>query len=178
MPNMKIPLFHCNLAPVVAELLALRSVVSNHPMDIYWEGDGMYFWDNFGNARYWQMQKASPTQIVECSVEFDYEKDLLDLTDLEQERVLKRASERVKYIKYGKIGAKIDYFCLCEGLKIVRCFGVYEKTPQTGLFKGKRVHLSNKVKVIYCLKARHDELLKEAFIRKDEVSWVKRYLNA
>lgn len=52
MPNMKIPLFHCNLAPVVAKLLALRSVVSNHPMDIYWEGDGMYFWDNFGNARY------------------------------------------------------------------------------------------------------------------------------
>lgn len=30
----------------------------------------------FGNARYWQMQKSGPTQIVECSVEFDYEKDL------------------------------------------------------------------------------------------------------
>lgn len=66
MPNMKIPLFHCNLTPIVAELLALRSVVSNHPMDIYWEGDGMYFWDNFGNARYWKMQK--PVQLRSSNV--------------------------------------------------------------------------------------------------------------
>lgn len=160
MPNMKIPLFHCNLAPVVAELLALRSVVSNHPMDIYWEGDGMYFWDDFGNARYWQMQKAGPTQIVECSVEFDYEKDL------EQERVLAFSSYLAGLSETTPVGMKIDYLCQKAKLKVVRGFGRYDKTPQTTAFHDKYGNLSNRIKVIYCIKPGHNELLQSARIAK------------
>lgn len=177
MPNMKIPLFHCNLTPIVAELLALRSVVSNHPMDIYWEGDGMYFWDNFGNTRYWQMQKAGPTQIVECSVEFDYEKDLLDLTDLEQERVLAFSSYLVGFSETTPVGIKIDYLCQKAKLKVVRGFGRYDKTPQTTAFHDKYGNLSNRIKVIYCIKPGYNELLQSARIAREEDLWSSQYVS-
>ena len=138
--------------------------ISSHPSDDIWGGRGMYFWDNLGNAKYWSRQKPGSTKIIKCMVSYNSE-DLLDLTDYEVEsyfaKVLREINENKKLKKDFRnkpIGVKIDFLCKVMDFEIVRFFGEYKHTPQTDLINDteRPNKLTNKVKVIYCIKEKKD----------------------
>ena len=155
MGDTQIPLYHCNHESVTSQLMTGKLVISQHPNDDSWGGRGMYFWDNLGNARYWSKQKCGETKIVRCVVNFNFDDDILDLTDYYIEsKFAKLLSLTGDFIKDKPIGKKIDYLCKNIGYKIVRFFGEYEQTPQTDLINDTNIpnKLTNKVKIIYCVK--------------------------
>lgn len=152
----KIPLYHCNCESVTSELANGQLVFSTHPDDDLWGGRGMYFWDNVGNANYWRKKKKTRTKIIRCVASFNSEENLLDLTDNDVEINFDRLlSLTDKSFNDKPIGKKIDFLCDYMGFKIVRFFGEYNRTPQTGLIDDTNSpnRLTNKVKVIYCIKS-------------------------
>lgn len=152
----KIPLYHCNCESVASKLAKGQLVFSTHPDDDLWGGRGMYFWDNVGNANYWSKNKPNRTKIIRCVASFNSEDNLLDLTDNDVEfKFDKLLSLTDKHIIDKPIGKKIDYLCKSLDFKIVRFFGEYNSTPQTSLINDSNNpnKLTNKVKVIYCIKS-------------------------
>ena len=84
--------------------------------DTYWMGEGMYFWDNVGNSKYWKSVKlkqdgSKEYLTVQANIFIDEDK-LLDLTDEEQVELIERYWEL--YCKLDKcdknppLGIKID----------------------------------------------------------------------
>jgi hypothetical protein len=67
-----IKVYHCNLSEKCNEFISENKLLeSNHPYDSLWLGKGMYFWDNFGNAKYWKNEKLKKDKtknfkIVSC----------------------------------------------------------------------------------------------------------------
>lgn len=164
MEDTQIPLYHCNYESVTSELMKGKLVISQHPNDDIWGGSGMYFWDNLGNANYWSTRKHGVTKIVRCIVSFNFDDDILDLTDYDVEsRFAKLINLTDGVIKNKPIGKKIDYICDMINSKIVRFFGEYEQTPQTDLINDTNVpnKLTNKVKVIYCIKNNDDLIMSD-----------------
>ena len=50
-----IKVYHCNSEEKCNDFIIRKKLLeSNHPYDSFWLGKGMYFWDNLGNAKYWQ----------------------------------------------------------------------------------------------------------------------------
>lgn len=164
MGDTKIPLYHCNYESTTSKLMDGQLIISRHQSDDIWGGRGMYFWDNMGNAKYWSTQKPGSTKIIKCVVSFDLEKDLMDLTDYEVEsKFATLISMTGKHIRNKPIGKKIDYLCDRLGFKIVRFFGEYNHTPQTDLINdtNKPNNLTNKVKVIYCIKKKANLIMSD-----------------
>ena len=154
----KIPLYHCNCESVTSKLANGELVNSNHSDDELWGGRGMYFWDNVGNANYWRKQKSNRTKIIRCVASFNSEEDLMDLTDYDVELNFEKLLNLTdRYYGDKPIGKKIDFLCNLLDYKIVRFFGEYNRTPQTSLINDTNCpnRITNKVKVIYCIK--HNE---------------------
>ncbi len=57
------------------------------------------------------------------------------------------------------MGEKVDYLCEVLGCKLVRFSTYYPNTPQTELLKRSKV--TNKYKVIYCIKPTHYDIIKK-----------------
>lgn len=66
-----------------------------------WAGDGLYFWDNFGNAKYWLDTNKSGEKrcIVKSCLEID-ENYILDLTDYE---MVKQFKYWIKLLQMAKV---------------------------------------------------------------------------
>ena len=55
-----IKLYHCNEEKKINCFIEEDELIfSEHVQDDNWAGQGMYFWDNVGNALYWKKQKMS-----------------------------------------------------------------------------------------------------------------------
>ncbi|MGT2648067.1 hypothetical protein ACVRWF_05625 [Streptococcus uberis] len=168
MANTIIPLFHCNDTNVTSELLQKKLTISTHSADKEWGGYGMYFWDNKGNANFWATKKSGDAVIVKSYIAFDSDKDLLDLTDHDVELVMENILQKIedKLPLDALIGDKIDTVCEMLKVKIVKFFGKYEHMPQNKLIN-EDTKLTNKVKIIYCIKEGNDSLLTECTIVKE-----------
>lgn len=164
----KVECFHCNDKKKINSFMKNKElIISNHVMDEKWAGKGMYLWDNKGNAKYWYDQKKrhvdeSEIGIISMFLEYSSE-TLLDLTDLEQEKKCKKildffSKNNVEVSSKDPLGIKIDFICERLGYKTVKIMGYYEKTPTTGFLKKSKV--SNKNKVIYCVKDGNSDILK------------------
>ena len=160
-----VSLYHCNFEEQVNSFQKTRNlIISSHEEDDKWGGEGMYFWDNLGNAKYWEKEKNKKNpdlavSICRCQIKFDVDKDILDLTNLEAEQkfeyIIKfKSNAEKKNFADAPIGEKIDFFCDFLSVKVVKFFGKYPKTPKTTAFNSddKFQKLTNKIKVIYCLK--------------------------
>lgn len=83
----EVVLYHCNDIEKCENFIknANGLIYSSHAKDDIWLGNGMYFWDNKANARWWQRKKENNNSNKEyCIVESRIKLDkLLDLTDLE-----------------------------------------------------------------------------------------------
>lgn len=170
----KTTLYHVNtIAKVDYVLKEEKLLISEHKSDNKYAGYGMYFWDNRGNADYWLGEKLSyedKENLCLLVVSVEYENgNLLDLMDSLQEkeyaRILDSLNKSGKF-KGSTLGEKVDFLCEQLGFKIVRFGSYYPKTPQTALLKRSRV--TNRTKVIYCIKNPHYDIIKEK--QKEEFS--------
>lgn len=81
----RVVLYHSNVEEKCQKFIldAEYLIVSNNSKDNEWLGTGMYFWDNFGNASWWNKKQSSKNaavsyKIVKANVNLE---KLLDLTD-------------------------------------------------------------------------------------------------
>lgn len=175
-----ISLYHCNFENQINKLTEYSKLkISTHSKDNEWGGSGMYFWDNLGNAKYWKKEKQKRQfnhnlKIIMCHIEFDIDEDLLDLTDFFVEKKMEEllyGLENTKEIIKAPVGEKIDFLCKKLDVKVVKFFGDYSRTPKT-IFTDTdsyNTRITNKVKVIYCVKEGNESLIIDSDIIDKEV---------
>lgn len=142
----KVILYHSNEKEKCALFLkGEQLILSKNSKDDRWLGNGMYFWDNMGNACWWrknQLKKnsASEYMIVAANVKLD---EMLDLTDPEvyvsMERLWKQLCKKIKRNSDIPLGSKLNFLFVdkgfCNMYALVKVYGKYNKTPDNGLFK-------------------------------------------
>ena len=64
------------------------------------------------------------------------------------------------------LGQKIDFLCSKFGYKVIKLFGDYPSTPQTDFLNSRNV--TNRIKVIYCIKRGCSDILKSRRLKDDE----------
>lgn len=142
-----------------------KLILSEHKSDNKYAGDGMYFWDNRGNADFWFNQKLKYFNkrdlcLLVVSTEYDTE-HLLDLTDQSQIKDYLIILDRIYgygFFNGAELGEKVDYLCKVLECKLVRFISFYPKTYKSRLLKGSFV--DNKSKVIYCIKPQNYDIIK------------------
>ncbi|HIW89801.1 MAG TPA: hypothetical protein H9869_08035 [Candidatus Ligilactobacillus excrementipullorum] len=130
----------------------------------FWAGNGMYFWDNKGNAAYWKRTRENRKKLTSATLMADLlidDDSLLDLTDQEVlntvNRLWPRVAERFNLNNgYYSIGKKIN--CICEmipEIKVVKICGYYPRKKEHSFLEKekKRPHVTLKSKIIFCVKA-------------------------
>ena len=132
--------------------------------DGFWAGDGMYFWDNPGNAQYWlrHTKKEHPV-ILEAKVIYNIN-DILDLTDKEVlasfYNLWPMVAQKFNVNPNVSLGKKINTITRAfDGkIKLVKELGLYPalkedkflNLPSTN--KMERPHVTSTVRTIYCVK--------------------------
>lgn len=164
-----IKLFHCNDRERVVKFVNDYNylILSKHKDDENWLGDGMYFWDNYGNSIYWKKEKVkhnvpeSELNIASCSLECNFSEYLCDLTDFEVEKKLQdliEIAEKQDLLGKNKpLGDKIDFLLHDLNSKVVKGFSYYRCSPQSGLLKKSKV--TNKTKAIFCVKENNADII-------------------
>ena len=143
----KIILFHSNEGSLCDDFLSckLPLIYSQNSKDDIWLCQGMYFWDNRGNANWWnnKQSKKCPSKtykILKVNACID---DLLDLTDYEVymklEKIWKKYCKCTRSDPNVPLGNKLNTMYLAfsdwkETYKIIKVFGKYKFTHNDGIF--------------------------------------------
>lgn len=173
--QLTIKCFHCNEKGKIEQFMVNKKpIVSTHKADNYWAGNGMYLWDNMGNANYWykeRQKKNNKENTSICKIIVSYEEDLmLDLTDPDEIKKYKKminlmSSKKINLTIDDPIGIKIDFICDKFNKKIAKISGDYPHAGDKEFFGDVRVNNSNKI--IYCIKKGYFDIIKD--IEKMEV---------
>lgn len=139
-------LYHCNDEKRCLQFLDSDTYMILSNEDGRWLGQGMYFWDNLGNAKYWKNEKRRKKSgenylIVKARVSLE---NVLDLTDTE-------VCERVNsvWLKYKntlgvdsepELGKKLNIlyrsiFGFGDCYKVIKVLGRYRNTPSNAFIK-------------------------------------------
>lgn len=141
-------------------------IISNNSKDDIWLGTGMYFWDNQGNAKWWnkKQKNRNPNEkymIVAANAVIDR---VLDLTDYEvynqMEQIWKALCKRAKLDPEKPLGNKLNYMFrvldLDQQYDVIKVYGKYNGTPNDGFFsfdvKSMKSEPTIAVKCIYSVK--------------------------
>lgn len=128
----------------------------------YWAGNGMYFWDNEGNANYWKKNRKKnrnlDSDILVADLLLD-EDSVLDLTNEEVLNVWNDLWPKVAK-KYNTSidcspGKKINLICRTLGtVKVVKVCGFYPQKNEHSFFEGniEKPHMTSRTKTIFCIK--------------------------
>ena len=141
-------LFHSNEEKRCNEFLdgKVSLILSGNSKDDKWLGTGMYFWDNKGNANWWnrrQKIRHPSKQYKVVRVNADTGR-VLDLTDFEVYKKTKDIWENLcKIIKQDPdvpLGNKLNtlfsiYSDWNEAYNVLKVYGKYKGTPANGIFK-------------------------------------------
>lgn len=140
-------LYHCNDKTRCQKFLDNKKFMIESKEDGIWLGNGMYFWDNLSNAKFWyrkKQQKHDELLIVQSNVYTDF---LLDLTDLDVCNKMEQLWNKVykeNEIKIPKdkitLGVKLnylyDYYDMFKDVyQVIKVIGKYKKTPQNSFYK-------------------------------------------
>lgn len=145
-----------------------------------WAGNGVYFWDNIGNAHYWTKSRRYKNITISKAMMRTYEKFILDLTEPESAsnflRLVKIVQEQIKrnidLTSKAEKGAVINFVCtflqkmqknslnikkIPQPFKVVKVVGYYPSAPEHVLFavsddKNLGPHVTLKTKVIYAVR--------------------------
>lgn len=120
-------------------------ILSENLKDDNWLGKGMYFWDNMGNAKWWnkkQCRRNPDISYTIVAVNVDLEK-LLDLTDFQVyenlEKIWQDVCKKIKMSPDVPLGNKLNFlFDTQDFLKeyaIIKVNGKYNGTPNKGFFE-------------------------------------------
>ncbi len=161
-------LYHCNDKTRCQKFLDNKKFMIESKEDGIWLGNGMYFWDNLSNAKFWyrkKQQKHDELLIVQSNVYTDF---LLDLTDLDVCNKMEQLWNKVykeNEIKIPKdkitLGAKLnylyDYYDMFKDVyQVIKVIGKYKKTPQNSFYKydldSRRAEPTTAIKCIYNVK--------------------------
>lgn len=161
-------LYHCNDKTRCQKFLDNKKFMIESKEDGIWLGNGMYFWDNLSNAKFWyrkKQQKHDELLIVQSSVYTDF---LLDLTDLDVCNKMEQLWNKVykeNEIKIPKdkitLGVKLnylyDYYDMFKDVyQVIKVIGKYKKTPQNSFYKydldSRRAEPTTAIKCIYNVK--------------------------
>ncbi|WP_057828741.1 hypothetical protein [Liquorilactobacillus cacaonum] len=128
--------------------------------DGYWAGNGMYFWDNTGNADYWVRQrkhKGLSSKVMGTSLLID-EDSILDLTNENVlnsfERLWPMVAEKLGVDQECSPGKKVNSICeVFEKIKIVKLCGYYPKKKEHPFFDNSSTpQMTIKARIIFCVK--------------------------
>lgn len=151
--------YHANDRDRCLEFVNYQTVITSD--DTYWLGRGMYFWDNFGNAKYWLSEKRRKHpeviawSIVQANIDID---KLLDLTDDDVLDTLNKLwyeycakSRRSQDMPLGKkIDLLFGYFTfLSSNYCTIRGHGKYDRV-QNGFLVG--TYVVSNIKTIYSIR--------------------------
>lgn len=161
-------LYHCNDKTRCQKFLDNKKFMIESKEDGIWLGNGMYFWDNLSNAKFWyrkKQQKHDELLIVQSNVYTDF---LLDLTDLDVCNKMEQLWNKIykeNEIKIPKdkitLGAKLnylyDYYDMFKDVyQVIKVIGKYKKTPQNSFYKydldSRRAEPTTAIKCIYNVK--------------------------
>ena len=161
-------LYHCNNKTRCQKFLDNKKFMIESKEDGIWLGNGMYFWDNLSNAKFWyrkKQQKHDELLIVQSNVYTDF---LLDLTDLDVCNKMEQLWNKVykeNEIKIPKdkitLGVKLnylyDYYDMFKDVyQVIKVIGKYKKTPQNSFYKydldSRRAEPTTAIKCIYNVK--------------------------
>ena len=161
-------LYHCNDKTRCQKFLDNKKFMIESKEDGIWLGNGMYFWDNLSNAKFWyrkKQQKHYELLIVQSNVYTDF---LLDLTDLDVCNKMEQLWNKVykeNEIKIPKdkitLGVKLnylyDYYDMFKDVyQVIKVIGKYKKTPQNSFYKydldSRRAEPTTAIKCIYNVK--------------------------
>ena len=161
-------LYHCNDKTRCQKFLDNKKFMIESKEDGIWLGNGMYFWDNLSNAKFWyrkKQQKHDELLIVQSNVYTDF---LLDLTDLDVCNKMEQLWNKVykeNEIKIPKdkitLGVKLnylyDYYDMFKDVyQVIKVIGTYKKTPQNSFYKydldSRRAEPTTAIKCIYNVK--------------------------
>lgn len=132
-------LYHCNDKTRCQKFLDNKKFMIESKEDGIWLGNGMYFWDNLSNAKFWyrkKQQKHDELLIVQSNVYTDF---LLDLTDLDVCNKMEQLWNKVykeNEIKIPKdkitLGVKLnylyDYYDMFKDVyQVIKVIGKYKK---------------------------------------------------
>lgn len=161
-------LYHCNDKTRCQKFLDNKKFMIESKEDGIWLRNGMYFWDNLSNAKFWyrkKQQKHDELLIVQSNVYTDF---LLDLTDLDVCNKMEQLWNKVykeNEIKIPKdkitLGVKLnylyDYYDMFKDVyQVIKVIGKYKKTPQNSFYKydldSRRAEPTTAIKCIYNVK--------------------------
>ena len=161
-------LYHCNDKTRCQKFLDNKKFMIESKEDGIWLGNGMYFWDNLSNSKFWyrkKQQKHDELLIVQSNVYTDF---LLDLTDLDVCNKMEQLWNKVykeNEIKIPKdkitLGVKLnylyDYYDMFKDVyQVIKVIGKYKKTPQNSFYKydldSRRAEPTTAIKCIYNVK--------------------------
>lgn len=161
-------LYHCNDKTRCQKFLDNKKFMIESKEDGIWLGNGMYFWDNLSNAKFWyrkKQQKHDELLIMQSNVYTDF---LLDLTDLDVCNKMEQLWNKVykeNEIKIPKdkitLGVKLnylyDYYDMFKDVyQVIKVIGKYKKTPQNSFYKydldSRRAEPTTAIKCIYNVK--------------------------
>ena len=161
-------LYHCNDKTRCQKFLDNKKFMIESKEDGIWLGNGMYFWDNLSNAKFWyrkKQQKHDELLIVQSNVYTDF---LLDLTDFDVCNKMEQLWNKVykeNEIKIPKdkitLGVKLnylyDYYDMFKDVyQVIKVIGKYKKTPQNSFYKydldSRRAEPTTAIKCIYNVK--------------------------
>lgn len=161
-------LYHCNDKTRCQKFLDNKKFMIESKEDGIWLGNGMYFWDNLSNAKFWyrkKQQKHDELLIVQSNVYTDF---LLDLTDLDVCNKMEQLWNKVykeNEIKIPKdkitLGIHLnylyDYYDMFKDVyQVIKVIGKYKKTPQNSFYKydldSRRAEPTTAIKCIYNVK--------------------------
>lgn len=161
-------LYHCNDKTRCQKFLDNKKFMIESKEDGIWLGNGMYFWDNLSNAKFWyrkKQQKHDELLIVQSNIYTDF---LLDLTDLDVCNKMEQLWNKVykeNEIKIPKdkitLGVKLnylyDYYDMFKDVyQVIKVIGKYKKTPQNSFYKydldSRRAEPTTAIKCIYNVK--------------------------
>lgn len=143
----KVVLYHSNKMEECERFISKEEylIISENSRDDIWLGSGMYFWDNKGNARWWNKKqcKKNPNKtytLVAANVSLN---EMLDLTDFDIYKKLEEFWQAIcKKIKKDPripLGNKLNFLFDTQGFNvmyaIIKVYGKYNATPNNGLFK-------------------------------------------
>ncbi|WP_180542255.1 hypothetical protein [Staphylococcus haemolyticus] len=165
--------YHSNMESKIIKFQNKELPLLESLEDGYWLGKGMYFWDNYGNAQYWQ-RKVNGRKIVKVILSLE---NLLDLTDKNHLRKLKKSFSWLKKkgsrsIDFAKLDDEYELGLVIntifkesdkfsEWFHIVKCHGLYRDWTENDILTGKKVNINeiersnfvtSVVKTIYCVK--------------------------
>lgn len=143
----KVILYHSNKKEKCQKFINNESplIISENTKDDIWLGKGMYFWNNKGNAKWWNRQQSFRHNNSEYSIiviNALFKDNLLDLTDFDVymnlENLWKKFCLLLKYKYDMPLGNKLDilFDALNFGEKydLIKVYGKYNYTPNKGFF--------------------------------------------